>query len=174
MKPIPFRWLAFGLLVSLLALSESLAQAQTSWKGTVSTDWTAAGNWTAGVPNSTLDAIIGDFIAERTQAENVTFFEEAEVTIGPVFDISQIVEDPHAIERELVVDFPDSDMDALPMHNVPARFLGTPASIRTAAPRIGQHNRELLAEVGVGDEEYDKLRASGLATEGDLTGKAVP
>src|SRR5688572_31472788 len=42
-----------------------------------------------------LDAIIGAFIAQKTQAENVAYFEEAEVTIGPIYDISQIVEDPH-------------------------------------------------------------------------------
>ena len=36
------------------------ASAQTSWKGTSSTQWSDAGNWTAGVPTATLDAIIGD------------------------------------------------------------------------------------------------------------------
>jgi formyl-CoA transferase len=40
-----------------------------------------------------LDAIIGAFIAKMTQAENVAFFEKAEVTIGPIYDISQILED---------------------------------------------------------------------------------
>src|SRR5688572_30883339 len=34
-----------------------------------------------------LDAILGPFIAERSQAENVAFFERAEVTIGPIYDI---------------------------------------------------------------------------------------
>ncbi|HEY0336871.1 MAG TPA: CoA transferase, partial [Burkholderiales bacterium] len=57
-----------------------------------------------------LDTIIGAFVAERTQAENVAFFEKAEVTIGPIYDISQIVEDPHFIDRELVADYPDADM----------------------------------------------------------------
>lgn len=34
--------------------------AQTSWKGTTSTNWSTPSNWTAGTPNSTVDAIIGD------------------------------------------------------------------------------------------------------------------
>ena len=41
-----------------------------------------------------LDAIIGAFIGERTQAENVTFFERAEVTIGPIYDIAQFSKIP--------------------------------------------------------------------------------
>lgn len=34
--------------------------SQTSWKGTTSTVWSTASNWTAGVPNASTDAIIGD------------------------------------------------------------------------------------------------------------------
>jgi crotonobetainyl-CoA:carnitine CoA-transferase CaiB-like acyl-CoA transferase len=120
-----------------------------------------------------LDAAIGGFIAQRTQAENVTFFEQAEVTIGPVYDISQILEDPHVIEREVVADYPDPDMDAFPMHHVVARFLGTPASIRTPAPLLGEHNRELLGEVGVDDMAYSELVESGVAAEGSSPVQAV-
>ncbi|MGI4940756.1 MAG: CaiB/BaiF CoA transferase family protein [Janthinobacterium lividum] len=96
-----------------------------------------------------LDAIIGAFIVERTQAENVAFFEAAEVTIGPIYDTAQIMEDPHIIERELIADYPDADMGQLPMHHVVPRLLGTPGSIRTPAPALGQHNTELLAEIGI-------------------------
>jgi len=113
-----------------------------------------------------LDAIIGPFIAARTQAENVAFFEKAEVTIGPIYDISQIVEDPHMVERELVADYPDADMDAFPMHHVVPRLSGTPGTIRTPAPALGEHNRALLAEVGIGGAEYAKLVEAGVACEG--------
>jgi len=113
-----------------------------------------------------LDAIIAPFIAERTQAENVRFFEEAEVTIGPIYDISQIVEDPHVVERELVADYPDTDMDALPMHHVVPRLSRTPGSIRTPAPRLGEHNRALLSELGIEGAAYDALAAKGVVCDG--------
>ncbi|MBE7204531.1 MAG: CoA transferase, partial [Parafilimonas terrae] len=51
-----------------------------------------------------LDAIIGAFIGRRTQAENVAFFEAAEVTIGPINEPAQIVADPHVISREIIAD----------------------------------------------------------------------
>ena len=113
-----------------------------------------------------LDAIIGDFITQRTQAENVAFFEQAEVTIGPIYDIRQILEDPHVRARELVADYPDSDMGAFPMHHVVPRLSGTPGSIRTHAPRLGEHNRALLAELGVDDAGYARLVAGGAVCEG--------
>jgi crotonobetainyl-CoA:carnitine CoA-transferase CaiB-like acyl-CoA transferase len=115
----------------------------------------------------TLDAIIGDFIARRTQAENVAYFEQAEVTIGPIYDISQIMEDPHFAAREILADYPDEAMGSMPMHAVVPRLLGTPGSIRTPAPSLGQHNRELLAEIGVEDEAYAALAADGVVCGGE-------
>ena len=113
-----------------------------------------------------LDAIIGAFVAQRTQAENVAFFEQAEVTIGPIYDVTQILEDPHVIERELLADYPDPEMGAFPMHHVVPRLAGTPGSIRTPAPELGEHNRALLAELGVDDAAYARLLAAGVSCEG--------
>jgi crotonobetainyl-CoA:carnitine CoA-transferase CaiB-like acyl-CoA transferase len=100
-----------------------------------------------------LDAIIGAFVAQRSQAENVAFFEKAEVTIGPIYDIAQILEDPHVVERELLADYPDAEMGTFPMHHVVPRLSGTPGSIRTPAPKLGQHNREFVEELGLDYEE---------------------
>jgi formyl-CoA transferase len=114
-----------------------------------------------------LDALIGAFVAQRTQAENVAYFEQAEVTIGPIYDISQIVEDPHVIAREILADYPDPDMGAFPMHHVVPRLAGTPGAIRAPAPRLGEHNRQLLAEIGVDEAAYARLAAAGVVCEGE-------
>jgi len=105
-----------------------------------------------------LDAIIGAFVARRTQAANVAFFDKAEVTIGPIYDVTQIVKDPHILERELLADYPDAEMGQFPMHHVVPRLLGTPGSIRTPAPRLGQHNRELLSELDLNYKELLKKK----------------
>ena len=119
-----------------------------------------------------LDAIIGGFIGQRTQADNVRFFEQREVTIGPIYDISQIIQDPHVLERELIAEYPDPDMGSLPMHHVVPRLSATPGSVRTPAPMIGQHNRALLAAIGIDAERYAELLASGAVCEGPGNGGA--
>ena len=105
-----------------------------------------------------LDAIIGAFVSRRTQAANVAFFDRAEVTIGPIYDVTQIVKDPHILERELLADYPDAEMGQFPMHHVVPRLLGTPGSIRTPAPRLGQHNRELVSELKLNYKELLKKK----------------
>ena len=113
-----------------------------------------------------LDAMIGAFVAERSQAENVAYFEAAQVTIGPIYDVSQIMEDPHFIAREIIADYPDPEMGQVPMHGVVPRLMGTPGSIRTPAPALGEHNREILAGIDVSDADYDSLLADGVVSEG--------
>jgi formyl-CoA transferase len=120
-----------------------------------------------------LDAIIGEFVARMTQAENVAFFERHEVTIGPIYDISQILDDPHFIDREVIADYPDAEMGAYPMHHVVPRLDRTPGSIRTPAPELGQHNREVLARAGVDDASYERLKQDGVVYEPDLRVRKV-
>ncbi|WP_375457946.1 CaiB/BaiF CoA transferase family protein [uncultured Enterovirga sp.] len=112
-----------------------------------------------------LDRIIGDFVAARTMDENVAFFEEAEVTIGPVNDIAHFIRDPHVRDRALLADYPDADMGSFPMHAVPARLSETPGTIRTPAPRLGEQTREILGEAGLAPDEITRALASGLAKE---------
>ncbi len=112
-----------------------------------------------------LDALIGDFIGGMDQAELVALMEAAEVTVGPIYDIAQIMTDPHVVEREIIADYPDEEIGHLPMHHVVPRLARTPGSIRTPAPGLGQHNRDLLAEVGVDEAAYADLLSAGVAIE---------
>lgn len=112
-----------------------------------------------------LDEVIGGFIAGFDQAELVALMEKAEVTVGPIYDIGQIMVDPHVVEREILADYPDPDIGSLPMHHVVPRMSETPGSIRYPAPRLGEHNRALLGELGIGDADYARLLGDRVAIE---------
>jgi crotonobetainyl-CoA:carnitine CoA-transferase CaiB-like acyl-CoA transferase len=118
-----------------------------------------------------LDAIIGGFIARMTLAENMDFFGRAEVTVGPIYDIAQIIEDPHVKAREMVAAYPDEEMGSVPMHCVVPRLSGTPGAIRRAAPRLGEHNAEILGALGLGTEELARLAAAGIICAGKQRAK---
>jgi len=112
-----------------------------------------------------LDGIIGGFVGARDLAENLKFFDEAGVTIGPVYDISQISQDDYVLEREALIEIPDEDMGEMPTHGVVPRMSGTPGALKSAAPRVGEHNEALLKPL-LGDAEYDKLVAAGVISKG--------
>jgi formyl-CoA transferase len=116
-----------------------------------------------------LDAILGDFIGGYDQEALVDLMEAANVTVGPIYDIAQIMTDRHVVDREILADYPDAEVGALPMHHVVPRLSQTPGSIRTAAPTLGEHNRALLAEIGVTEEIYAELSADGVVAEADVS-----
>ena len=109
-----------------------------------------------------VDAIVGGFIKQRTLADAIRFFEEAEVTAAPVYDVGQFLEDPHVQERGIVVEVPDDDMGTVPMHAVVPRLSGTPGGLRSPAPAIGQHNREIFTRIGYSDERIAALARKGV------------
>lgn len=113
-----------------------------------------------------LDAIIGGWIAERTLAENLDHFDKAGVTIGPIMDAGMLEGDRYTIEREALIEVPDEDMPGgwLPMHGFVPRLSGTPGVLARPAPRIGEHNDEILVPV-LGAAELERLRGLGVVRE---------
>jgi crotonobetainyl-CoA:carnitine CoA-transferase CaiB-like acyl-CoA transferase len=109
-----------------------------------------------------IEAIVREFIAVRTQAEALAFFEAAEVTVGQVCDEADLAEHVFVREREVLVDLPDRLMESMPMHNVVPRLSGTPGALRTPAPALGQHNAELLQGLGYTDAEIEALAQGGV------------
>ncbi|MEX2451244.1 MAG: CoA transferase [Rhodospirillales bacterium] len=109
-----------------------------------------------------VDGIVGDFIKQKTLEENLAFFRREEITVGPVFDISQIVEDEHYREREIIVDLPDEDLGWMPMHNIVPRLSKTPGGFKSPAPKLGEHNAEILGGLGYDAAGLERLRAENV------------
>lgn len=105
-----------------------------------------------------LDSIIQDFIGARDHEPLLKYFEEAEVTVGPVYDASQIMHDPHIVEREVIVEMPDDEMGSLPMHNISPRLSHTPGALRFRAPHLGEHTLEILRALNLDEDEVKRLR----------------
>jgi formyl-CoA transferase len=120
-----------------------------------------------------LDAVIGEFIAGMTLAENLAFFDQHEVTVGPIYDISQIIEDPHVKAREMVVEYPDEDLGVIPMHGVVPPLSETPGAVRLAAPKLGQHNEEILSGLGLTKDDLARLAAEDVIYAGKQRRKTV-
>ncbi len=104
---------------------------------------------------------IAEFIAARDCAEVLAIFEKAEITAAPVYDIDQLIADPHVAEREILVEMPDADLGHVAMHAVVPRLGATPGAIRSPAPRLGEHTGEVLRMLGRSEAAIAALAGSG-------------
>jgi crotonobetainyl-CoA:carnitine CoA-transferase CaiB-like acyl-CoA transferase len=111
------------------------------------------------------DGIVADFITGKTLADNMAIFEAAEVTAIPVYEIDQLIDDPHVQERGVLVEAPDDEAGSVLMHNIIPRLSETPGRLRSAAPSLGQHNVEILSSLGRDEATIAALAAAGVIKE---------
>ena len=109
-----------------------------------------------------VDHIIGSFIGGFDRDDALAFFDKAEVAVGPVYDVSEVLEDRHVIERQILVEMTDPDMGMIPMHSIVPRLSRSPGAIRRPAPELGQHNEEIYLGLDLSKEEIVDLQKQGV------------
>jgi crotonobetainyl-CoA:carnitine CoA-transferase CaiB-like acyl-CoA transferase len=109
---------------------------------------------------------IQDFVGNMTQEDAVNFFDEKQISLAPVYNIAQILDDPHFQEVETVVELPDEDMGHVPMYGFVNALSGTPAQFFRCAPHIGEHNREVLAWLKLPLGEIEALEIAQVVHSG--------
>jgi crotonobetainyl-CoA:carnitine CoA-transferase CaiB-like acyl-CoA transferase len=105
-----------------------------------------------------VDQAVGEWFLRRTRDEALAQMRAAEATVGPVYNIDDVVTDPHFREREILVDVKDPELGVIPMHNIVPRLSGTPGVWRRPAPALGQHTDEVLAAAGLDADAIARLR----------------
>jgi crotonobetainyl-CoA:carnitine CoA-transferase CaiB-like acyl-CoA transferase len=78
-----------------------------------------------------------------------------------VLDIAEMHRDPQTLAREMVVETEHPVAGPVKALGLPIKFSDTKGGINRPAPRLGEHNREVLAELGYGENEIERLSASG-------------
>lgn len=84
--------------------------------------------------------------------------EEARIPAGPVYTPQEAVDDPNvqALQQLVPIEFPGAPRPA-PIAATPFKLSRTPGSIDHRAPLLGEHNAEILGELGLGKEAQDEL-----------------
>jgi crotonobetainyl-CoA:carnitine CoA-transferase CaiB-like acyl-CoA transferase len=109
-----------------------------------------------------LDALVARLaarFAERSAADWLQRFAAVGVPAGPVLDVKQMHDDPQTKAREMLVEVEHRKAGRVKTIGLPVKFSATPGKIARAAPVLGEHSRDILAEHGYSKEEIERLAA---------------
>jgi len=109
-----------------------------------------------------IDAAIGVWTATRPIAEVLALLGGARVPAGKVYTAKDIADDPHYRARDMILAQSTRDGYDIEVPGVVPKLLGTPGTVRTSAPGLGDDTDGVLRELGMNDADIAALREKGV------------
>lgn len=89
--------------------------------------------------------------------------DEVDLVWAPVQTPAEVAADPQVAAAGALIEVEDGQGGTYRSPAAPARFPGADATVRPVAPRLGQHTREVLTEIGYAPAQIEEMLASGAA-----------
>ena len=109
-----------------------------------------------------LDAAISAWSSARPIDEVLKALEQAEVPAGRIYNVADIVADPHYQARGMILDAELPGGASVKMPGIVPKLSDTPGSVNWQGPALGQHTDSLLGELGMTAADIAQLKASGV------------
>ena len=109
-----------------------------------------------------LTALLEIAIAGRTIEEWMAALEPIDVLCAPINDYAQLVRHPAVGATGMIVEQEHPRAGRFTTMAPAVKLEKTPGTIRTGAPALGEHSREILGEAGLAPAELDALAAQGI------------
>lgn len=109
-----------------------------------------------------LDAAISAWSSALPIDEVLKALEQAEVPAGRIYNVADIVADPHYQAREMILDAELPGGASVKMPGIVPKLSDTPGSVNWQGPALGQHTDSVLGELGMTAADIAQLKASGV------------
>ena len=98
-----------------------------------------------------------EYIGQRTTAEWLARLDAADVPCAPILRRSEIIHNEQVVARGIITEFDQPSVGKVRQPKPAARFERNEAAIGGPAPRIGEHTREVLTELGYDDAAINRM-----------------
>jgi crotonobetainyl-CoA:carnitine CoA-transferase CaiB-like acyl-CoA transferase len=109
----------------------------------------------------------------REQGEWVEIMREADCCCEPVLAMAQAFDHAQTLAREMVREFDSPVAGHIKQLGFAHKMSDTPARVTRLSPALGEHTEEILAALGISEEERERLSRSGVIRADGATSGAV-
>lgn len=118
-----------------------------------------------------MDAIVEEWTLQHTTEEVCKLLDEAKVPVGPILNLQQVVEDPHVLSREMIVEIDHPTEGKVKVPGNPMKFSESKIDRFVPSPLLGADTLDILRDyAGFSDEEIRRCEQDGVIVQRDYAG----
>jgi len=106
--------------------------------------------------------IVAEGVAKFTRDEVMTRLETEDILVAPVLDYSEVYQDPQVLHNEMVITSTVPGVGDIKFVGNPIKLSETPGHLRSNPPKLGEHNQEVLSQLGFESQELEDFEARGI------------
>lgn len=107
-------------------------------------------------------AEVAALMRQRRRDDWLLLLEQAGIPGSPVHSLGELSSHPHTSASGMVYQYEGSQGQTLKGVSTPLRVNGQRPPVRQRAPRVGEHSRQVLAELGYSPQQIDEMVRKGL------------
>jgi crotonobetainyl-CoA:carnitine CoA-transferase CaiB-like acyl-CoA transferase len=111
---------------------------------------------------SELSELLRGLFAQWEREKLVAALDAAGVPCGAINSVADVFEDPQVKARQMLQHVPHPSGVDVPQVSSPMKFSDAPLPTLSPPPLLGQHNEEILTELGYGKGDISSLRTAGV------------
>ena len=99
-----------------------------------------------------------EIFIKQPVAHWVEKLQAVSVPCGPINDLEDVFSDPQLLSREMLVEMVHPTLGKIKQTGLPLKFSRTPGGLDRPPPLLGEHNQEILNEIGFSATEIEELK----------------